>query len=63
MSEQVEKSIIINNYINGLYEFMKIHKIKHKTLTDGKIEIFYLSEYHLFNLGYHFGRFTELQIN
>lgn len=63
MLEKKEKSIIVHNYLHGLITFLSNHRIDFKELEGGKIEIFYPSELHLFHIGYHFGRYAEMQHN
>lgn len=58
-----EKSIIVHNYLYGLITFLSNHRIPFTELEGGKIEIFYPSELTLFQIGYHFGRFAEMQHN
>lgn len=59
----MQKSIIISNYIYGLINFLEIRKIKYKELENDEIEIFYNSEIDIFYIGYHFGKYVEMQIN
>ena len=63
MLEQKEKSIIVHNYLYGLITFLNNRKIPFTELDEGKIEIFYSSELTLFHIGYHFGRYAEMQHN
>ena len=63
MLEQKEKSIIVHNYLYGLITFLNNRRIPFTELNGGKIEIFYSSELTLFHIGYHFGRYAEMQHN
>jgi hypothetical protein len=63
MLEKKEKSIIVHNYLYGLITFLSNHRIPFTELPEGKIEIFYPSELTLFQIGYHFGRYAEMQHN
>jgi len=55
----MEKSIVLNNYVEGLFSFLYDRKIKCKELPGDKLEIFYTDEYQLFLIGFHFGRYHE----
>ena len=59
--QQKEKSIVVKNYDYKLTRFLNIHQIKFNYITDNQIEIFYNTEYHLFNIAFHYGRFFQLQ--
>lgn len=61
--EQKTKSIIISNYLYGLITFLGNRGIPFKELEGGRIQIFYPSENMLFHIGYHFGRYAEMQHN
>lgn len=61
--EQETKSIIISNYLYGLITFLGNRGIPFKELDGGRIQIFYPSENMLFHIGYHFGRYAEMQNN
>ena len=56
-----EKSMIMKTHDYKLERFLKIHNIKYKMITDNEIEIFFNTDYHLFNIGFHYGRFFQLQ--
>lgn len=63
MFQRELKSVIIHHYIQGMMTFLinrNVHFIEHE---GGKIEIFYSSEEILFLIGYHFGRYAEMQHN
>lgn len=61
--EEETKSIIISNYLYGLITFLGNRGIPFKELDQGRIQIFYPSENMLFHIGYHFGRYAEMQNN
>jgi len=63
MLEKKEKSIIVHNYLYGLITFLNNRRIPFTELEGGRIEIFYTSELNLFHIGYHFGRYAEMQHN
>lgn len=63
MLEKKEKSIIVHNYIHGLITFLSNRNIPFTELDGGRIQIFYPSELTLFQIGYHFGRYAEMQHN
>jgi len=63
MLEKKEKSIIVHNYLYGLITFLNNRRIPFTELEGGKVEIFYTSELTLFHIGYHFGRYAEMQHN
>jgi len=63
MLEKKEKSIIVHNYLYGLMTFLINRNIPFTELEGGRIEIFYPSELTLFHIGYHFGRYAEMQHN
>lgn len=57
---QKEKSIVIKTWDYKLERFLKIHDIKH-TVDGSQVTIFYNTDQHLFNIGFHYGRFFQLQ--
>jgi hypothetical protein len=63
MLEKKEKSIIVHNYLYGLITFLNNRRIPFTELEGGRVEIFYTSELTLFHIGYHFGRYAEMQHN
>ena len=63
MLQEKQKSIIVHNYLYGLITFLNNRRIDFIEHEGGKIEIFYLSELNLFHIGYHFGRYAEMQHN
>jgi hypothetical protein len=57
------KSVIIHHYIQGMMTFLTNRNVHFIELDGGRIEIFYSSEEILFLIGYHFGRYAEMQNN
>jgi len=57
------KSVVIHHYIQGMMTFLTNRNVPFIELDKGRIEIFYSSEEILFLIGYHFGRYAEMQHN
>jgi hypothetical protein len=55
------KSVIIHHYIHGMMTFLTNRNVHFIELDGGRIKIFYSSEEILFLIGYHFGRYAEMQ--